>query len=169
MLAFDPKELSTKNITDLAPGQLFHYISMGESRLALSLAPRSAHPIWLNLTGKLQFHLDTFERLPARMRVLPLPIPPNEYRIRADFSSVMSSEEHRLGALVFASDQKCCVAVRWGDSDEFDRHVADLDTLDFREQAGVNFRIPRWALSYLDESGQWLDILLVDVPRVDAA
>ena len=159
MIAFDPSSLSAGDVSALQPGQLFCHRNRGEDyQLALRVAGED-RPSWLNLTGEHAFLLDCVRERPSSLRVLPLPITPGELRIRVDHSSgAHNFNENIAGRLVFG-DGKAHIATCWRDSDPRYFNTVQCDGWAVRSEYEPRFIFERWALSYRDECGQWVDLV----------
>ena len=159
MIAFDPSSLSAGYVSALPPGQLFCHRSRGEDyQLAIRVGgPEPAG--WLNLTGEHAFLLDCLRDPSSTLRVLALPIMPSELRMRVDFASgAQDVSENIAGRLVFG-EGKAHIATWWKGSDPRYFNTVECDRWAEGREGQPRFIFERWALTYRDESGDWIDLV----------
>ena len=101
---------------------------------------------------------------------MPLPYEPEQLRIRIDESS--SSDdfgEHHLGQLLVSADNGLCIAAEFPDlANKNYRNVANLKGWKLDRVSEPRFAFNRWALSVVDEAGQWVDLVKRDSSEVRA-
>lgn len=164
MIAFDLSSLSATQVANLKPGQLFWYCGSNACVLALRL-DWSDQVAWLNLSGENAFRMDCLSKQKRELLALPMPIEASDLRIRVDHASgSLDLADNAPGRVVF-EDEGALIAARWIDLDH--RYFNAVVWGNWRGLTGVQpkFAFERWALSYRDESGQWVDL----VTRVPAA
>lgn len=156
MLPFDLARTSEQVVGALKPGQLFFHRHRGVVALAIRLHGRNAW--WLNLTGNKAFQFGEDED--GQKKVLVPNISVESVKLRVDQSSCTAdSSAHRIGQLLF-EDGKAGIAAVWGDRDpEEYRNVMRLDDWSQSDMWQPRYIFDRWALSYLDESSQWVDLV----------
>jgi len=163
MLPVDLARISAQHVGILKPGQFFLHRELGATSLAMRLNEEAAW--WVNFTGSKAFRLSALDH--GRMTVLALGIEPERVKLRIDQTSTASNfTEHRIGQLLFDEEGKAGIAVVWGDDKDPQeyKNVVRLDGwhLDSIWQPRCIF--DRWALSYLDEAGQWVDLVRREPP-----
>jgi hypothetical protein len=161
MLPIDTASTKVVELSTLKPGQFFFHRSGSQFQLGVYLVSDEVYCCWLNLTG---FDAFTLARFPARNRerVLRLGISPDTVRLRIEGARPPEEySDHQMGQLVFDSDLGACIAVQWPDMDpQHYRHIVSVDSWQRGQLAtpsgGV---INSWALSVVDEAGQWVDLV----------
>lgn len=158
MIAFDPSSLSATKVAALQPGQVFCYRDSSAYKLALRVA-HGDRPAWLNLSGEHAFMLDSLRERSSELRVLPLPIAASDLRIRVDHSSgSQDMSENVAGRLVFG-EGTAHIATSWKDTDRRYFNTVECDKWAVGTEYEPRFVFERWALTYRDESGQWVDLV----------
>lgn len=161
MLPLDIAKTKIVELSTLKSGEFFFRKSNGEFQLGVFLIGNEQYCQWLKLTGPDAF---TLARLPSReqAKVLRLIAAHNTLRLRIENTdSPKQYSDHQIGQLIFDSEVGACIAVRWPDMDpQHYKHVVAVDSWSPSQlespSGGV---LDNWAISIVDESGQWVDLI----------
>ncbi len=167
MLPLDIAKTRIVELSTLNPGEFFFHKSSGEFHLGVLLIGDEQHCQWLKLTGPNAF---TLARLPSRGRekVLRFIAVHNALRLRIKGTdSPKQYSDHQVGQLIFDSEVGACIAVQWPDMDpQHYKHVVAVDSWNSGQMASPSGGVlDNWAISFVDESGQWVDLVSRNVPQ----
>lgn len=163
MLSFDLGIPSAAELSELEVGEFFIYEGKNEAGILAVVLPalRSKGDIqFLKLTGEDAFNVFTLEHR-HREHVIPLKLDGDRLKLRIDTDSATNGNgQHELGQLVFGSSSKAAIAVTYSDlpKDKYCNAVSPVDWQVHQVQE-PRFRFNRWKLSYVDATGQWVNLV----------
>jgi hypothetical protein len=164
MHALDPQTFRPVTVADIKPGDIFYIYETGALIPAVGIDVHDENKrVWLRLAGPKAFLFDEARNTNAKM-VLRLPLEAQRVRLRVDFSCLSTSDEsqHHIGQV--ATDQSDGVWIHgaWPQSDMDARREYRQGARLAGWQYGANYqprlRFDRWALSYIDDAGEWITI-----------
>jgi hypothetical protein len=164
MNAMLPLNLSRTKVCVLAnlePGRFFYHMGPRGHQLAVSLTPNPRHHPWLILSGELAFRIDQTEE-PDHLSVLALGIGSGNVRLRVMADSPPAAYgEHIFGQVLFDMDDGPSIASAWlgQNRDSFGVTVALNSWRPSRLNAAKGGVVDDWALSFVDEAGEWVDLV----------
>jgi len=158
MFTFDRSLISVGSISQLEPGQFFIAGDTNGSFVGLRIKDVQGNPAWLILTGENAFQFDMAQR--GSKAAFKISIPTGGIKLRVDQASIASNSDHRVGQLVVDAANSAGIAALWPDlADKNYRNIVRIDTWAQSNRDGDALLFDRWALSYVDEAGQWVDIV----------
>ena len=160
MISMGFANTSVRPLSELQPGQFFLHRQMDTVSLAIKINwMTSSGSAWLNLTGSNAFKLDADTH--GRKNVLHANIDLTRLQLRIDHTSLPPDDrQHPLGKVVMDDRGKAGIAVVWtGLEDKDHRNVILLDGWEQTSVYTPSFIFDRWALSYPDETSQWVDLV----------
>lgn len=161
MLPHGIKDLRVVELTAVKPGSFFFHIEKSKSVLAVAMVRHDeAKPMWLNLDGPFAFELQETAKTSYVKRVLVLNVP-DRLQLRIDHTSLVASNEvHQIGRLVVDEEDAACIAAVWPHLEkEGYRNAVALKSWIQTQLGDSRFVFDTWALSYVDDSGQWIDLV----------
>jgi hypothetical protein len=155
MLALSFKDTSICELSKLQPGEIFFHRLKNTLSMAVRVFGEEKNRWWLNLVGGNAFQLG--EDSEGRKQVLRVNIDPARFRVRVDQSSMSpGNEEHRVGKLIVNDNGQMGITAAWPGAGRQD--VILLNDWRHSTVSSPYFIFESWALVYLDEAGQWVDI-----------
>jgi hypothetical protein len=166
MLPLNISDTKVCDRKDLSPGQLFFHAVNGVFVLAIAIEADERHSPWLDLSGDSVFQLDS-SMASHRKTVFALGVDPKRIRLRiAHGAAPVRYSEHTLGQLIFDSEDGPCIATGWPERENANyQNTVPLSSWRVSQvndrRAGV---IDDWALSFVDEAGEWVDLVTRNKP-----
>lgn len=167
MLPFDLASLAAAKLSNLKTGDFFLYESNNDpSAIAVVLPPLDDDEVhFMTLTGSEAFKLRTVEDA-ERSDVLPLRLDAKRIKLRIDLNSgVKRQGGFAIGRIVFGGSMHAAIAGTYHDL-PYDRYynAVSLKDFDVHQVATPRFVYDKWALSYIDDAGQWTDLVRREAP-----
>jgi len=159
-----PLDIATTEVVDLSTlktGQFFFHESNGTFDLGVSLASDGKNFPWLSLSGASAFVLNSV-RSGQRKLVLALGFDLSAVRLRiAEGITPVKYVDHTIGQMVFDRESGPSIAVRWTNHEAGD-HQTTVALRSWQATSLCDARdgaLNNWTLSFLDESGSWVDLV----------
>ena len=162
MLTFQPDKFIACNLSQMNPGNVFFIRETGQYHLSVLLEASNNNFLFLPMTGKRSFQFQTADVTRSPPKVLRLPVSTTDLRIRVDHhSGIPDAAEAGLGKLVVCPEHGPCITAEWpGHEDDGYCNALRLSDWSQAQVGTVRFAFQKWALSYLDESNSWVDVII---------
>lgn len=157
-------DLIAFDYASLAPRDFFIHESVSDDQALGLVLPNDDSEILqiLTLTGKEAFVVREFERVYNKSHpALPLKVDHDRVRLRVEISdSTPASVKHQPGRLVVGNHQEPSIEVMLApDGGRPAQRTVSLKDWKLGHARQPKFAFDRWSLSYIDESGQWVDLV----------
>lgn len=163
MIPFKLNELTSAPIASLRAGEFFYSGGAhGPFDVGLVLKPLNDRPRIMKLTGQDSFRIRVSElRSGGLGSVVPLRLDPTRVRLRIDPRATTAQfDEHKLGYVSIPYDGRPGIRCAYIDLQvEKYMTIALLDGWDVEPCEGRFFAATKWALTYLDDSRAWTDLI----------
>ena len=165
MQQIDTASFKLSPLGSLIAGQTFYLFEDGQ--LSLHVIPDVSDPrhvVTMALSGPQAFLLTKRSRI-GSSGVLPTGIAPARMRLRLDMASArFSVKEHLVGNVAVGGNAGGPrITTAWvGDSPadvEYSKHGLVLDSWEYVSAENPVYLFERWAWSYVDDAGQWVDLV----------
>ena len=162
MLPFDPRNLAATKLSKLKAGDFFLYESHADpSAIGLVLPPLEHDEVhFITLTGGEAFNLRTTENA-ERSDVIPLRLDAGRIKLRIDLNSAVKRQDgFAIGRVIFGGSMHVAIAGTYHNL-PYDRYYNAVSLKDFEvnQVATPRFVFDSWSLSYVDDAGQWADLV----------
>lgn len=161
MFTFKLKEVQPLFLDSIAAGQLFLHKTENEYAVSAMVSADGTDRLICPLNGETAFHFNSIDVRLGRPATLLIPVSVDSLRLRVDETSRASDlKDNPAGRLLIQPDGGACISAEWYKKDrEGTPNALQLSNWQTTWIEKPIFGFERWSLSYVDEAGNWQDLI----------